>query len=170
MTPTDKLNEHIDQLVIWLRENQNVKLLSNQKERITNILKFLTNKEALTDEEIQKVNAEVPKPKTVTFKEPSSTGYIYCVDCGDKLNVKNLNNHKAKCRAGKKHNKNPKHQSRQNKQQKQKGKAPKGGLYTDKQYFNEYKEERRMDFWRMKDNGRFGSHSTYDDMGDESFS
>lgn len=45
---------------------------------------------------------------------------------------------------------------------------------ADNSYNNEIKESRRLDgsrdYWQIRDRGKFGSHSSYDDMGDESFS
>lgn len=49
----EKLNDCIDQLVIWLRNNKTGKLLSDQKKRLTNILTKIINSETLTDEEIR---------------------------------------------------------------------------------------------------------------------
>ncbi|MBS1920780.1 MAG: hypothetical protein JST17_11050 [Bacteroidetes bacterium] len=93
----DKLNQHIDQLVIWLRQNQNVKLLSAQKDRLTNVLNKIINTEILSEEEIKQLDEQLKKQKQPSIEN----GYTFCPHCGDKLNRKNIERHKQKCRGQK---------------------------------------------------------------------
>jgi hypothetical protein len=72
---------------------------------------------------------------------------------------------KAKKRKGKKNGK-------KKAQKKHKKKAPKNGLYIDKKYYNEPKEEKRLDgspnSYHHREGGKYGSHPIYDDHNEES--
>lgn len=80
--PLDKLNEHIDQLVHWLRENQGIKLKPDQKTRIKSVLIQVKSTQTLG----------VHKGKNLNRKP-----MINCKYCGVTVNFKNINKHKKKC-------------------------------------------------------------------------
>jgi hypothetical protein len=93
----DKLNKLIDQLIVWLRQNQNAKLLSTQRTRLINILDKIINSEALNETEIKQFEEQSKKQKQLL----NDSGYTICQYCGAKLNIKNLERHKHKCRGQK---------------------------------------------------------------------
>lgn len=169
VSPNVILNEHIDQLVIWLRENKDVKMLSSQKKRLITILNRIINCETLSEEEFKVPKHIEFKPMTPVSPKSTNTGYVPCRQCGAEINVKNRSRHKKKCRGRNQVlGRNVAVTKTQTKRK------PKGAIFSDKPYYNELKIERRLDgardYWANRDQGRFGSHSSYDDMGDESSS
>jgi hypothetical protein len=167
-TAINKLIENVDQLVIWLKENPNMPIPTEEKRRITSILDRIQNAKEISDEEWNKIESKInDNYKNSTSATSSNSGYVHCELCGDKLNKKNVIKHRNKCRGKRaRQSKKPSASSKQKQ-------TSKRATYTDKPYFNEYKENRRLDgsrdYWRIRDQGKFGSHSSYDDMGDESF-
>jgi DNA-directed RNA polymerase subunit RPC12/RpoP len=90
--------------------------------------------------------------------------YINCSQCGARILAKRINKHKAKClpkaKSSKKQNKNSNTK-----------KIITSTLDTAHDPIKERRAERQLDgsrdYAQIRDQGKFGSHSTYDDMGDE---
>ncbi len=113
--------------------------------------------------------------------------YTVCEFCGDKLHVKNIIKHKRKCRGIKK-NKVKKPTSNNIEMNINKYNANKTNVNHHKKIENrkpilnpkienynikkDYKDERKLDgsrdFYTFRERGKFGSHSAFDDMGDDS--
>lgn len=93
-----------------------------------------------------------------------SNKYFNCSLCSAKIHVKNTNKHKAKCLAK---NKNSKKQNKNNNTKR----IIAGTLDIAYDPIKERRAERQLDgsrdYAQIRDQGKFGSHSTYDDMGDE---
>jgi hypothetical protein len=94
--PLDKLNDHINQLVLWLRENEGRKLKAEQETRLKYILNQVKSVKVFSDEKVRKSKN---KPKTGKYNLVAD--YINCDCCGVPLNVKNISKHKKKCRGQK---------------------------------------------------------------------
>ena len=90
--------------------------------------------------------------------------YINCNQCGAKILIKKINKHKAKCLPKSKSSK------KQNKNSNTK-KIIAGRLDTVYDPIKERRAERQLDGSRdyapIRDQGKFGAHSSYDDMSDE---
>lgn len=78
----DKLNDHINQLGYWLRENQGIKPKPDQKMRLTSILNQVKSAKTFSGDKVSHLKE---KPK------------VDCEYCGVSLNVKNIKKHKKKC-------------------------------------------------------------------------
>lgn len=169
-TPLVKLNEHINQLVIWLRENPNVKLQSSQKKHLISILNKVINGELLGDDEVRQIKESIEVRKVNV--EP---GYIICPICKEKYSIRETEQHIRKCKGHKEEFKSINHNKSSKGKRPKKGKYQ-GSLYTESQRnpYAEYREERKLDgakdYYNIRDNGEFGSYPTYDNMGDESYS
>ncbi len=74
-----------------------VKLLSIQKSRLTNVLNKIINSETLSEAEIKQLDEQIKKQKQLS----NDSGYIICQHCGTRLNIKNIERHKLKCRGQK---------------------------------------------------------------------
>ncbi|ULQ55058.1 hypothetical protein KJS94_10445 [Flavihumibacter rivuli] len=193
----NELINHIDKFIFWYRNNYTISIPSNERNRLRIVLEKVLASAIISDAEweelkpkkqfvktshpqissTQKRNSpplERPKQKLILPLKPvqkkkveervvgvKGTILRQCPNCNAK--VKNLKKHSWKC-PGK------------NKGQGKKGNNPnskyESGVISS--FYNEYKKERGLDgsrdFWQYRENGKFGSHSSFDDMSDESFS
>jgi len=90
--------------------------------------------------------------------------YILCNQCGNQINAKNIKKHKTKCiNKGNKVNEKVKNKS------KIQGVSDKFDIAYNP--LTERKTERNLDgsrdYSQIREHGKFGSHSLYDDMNDE---
>lgn len=168
--PLVKLNEHINQIVIWLRDNPGIRVFASQKDHLISLLNKLINGEALSDEEVRLVKESIEERTLI-----SAPSYMVCRNCGDRFNRRDTEKHKSKCIGYK----NLPKSTIQNTPPKRKGSNI--GRYqvtpcttSQRKTSAESREERKLDgakdCYTIRDNGKFGSYPTYDDMGDESFS
>lgn len=165
-TPIQKLIEAIDQFDIWLQENPNSSIPKEEKDR----MKAISDK-IIDSPELGEAQWNILKPilrKTKTQHKPGARReFVKCELCRGKVLAKNLNKHKIKCqtrwkiRSGK---------SRGSSHQRE---IPRD-IDTKGLSSNDFQENRRLDgskdYWQFRENGKYGSHSSYDEMGDESFS
>lgn len=91
----NKLYEHIDQLVDWLRENPGIKPQFTQKQRLTQILDKVNNAEVISCKKPKRVRKSTAKKYNLIAE------YIDCKCCGVILNVKNIEKHSKKCQGQK---------------------------------------------------------------------
>lgn len=193
-----KLIEHIDQLVCWLKENSTTAIPSQEKGRIEAILKKILGSPDLSDEEWQKLKpslvnivqvqaAEKPKKATSTYLNANKNGKkerksiplplsppkkagrikeftvkkynktIICPHCRSSVLQKNAAKHTSWCRAAN-HNSRNKHEKVSSQ------------LYS--KLSDNSKIEKQLDgsfgFHQFRENGRFGSHPSFDGMDDNS--
>jgi hypothetical protein len=205
-----KLIEHVDQLVIWLKNNPTVPLPPSEKNRLLSVLNKIALRQELKTEEwellkpaelptkiientivktitkqvVQKkrpiiMPALLPRNKNIKLQDnhvqdstnstrPDDKRMVTCEFCQARLLFKNINKHRKK-------NCNGKRKTVVKAQAKKKKNTTL--IKNNEATFNpkrERKEEGRLDgsngFHIIRENGRFGSHSMYDNMGDESTS
>lgn len=96
--------------------------------------------------------------------ENQKATYVYCNLCKVKLNIKNVDKHKNRC-------------IKKNKIINKSiiiAKKDKINEVNPSLYIDEYEENKRLDgsrdYWELREYGKFGSHPSFDDMSDESFS
>jgi hypothetical protein len=215
----DHLAEHINQLVLWLRNNPNTSIPNSEKKRLHSILTKILNREDFNEEEwqmyllslkqkentsnktspigkgqTQPTNVKIVRKKPTTNTTESrntlfqrifgvrqnnttpirrtagekaspvapNSKWMKCDKCNQKLKTKNLRHHIKKCRGNSTNS--VKHITSH-----QTTSKPEGQNYNPK---TECKEERRLDgsrdYVQFRESGKFGSHSGYDDMADES--
>ena len=148
------------------------KLIDNQKP-----------KENKKNENTISIKSKVQKGLNIAHSEGKKT-IIVCKNCGAEILERKLYQHKKKCKKtakkAKDYNKNkndirynlstPIESSKNTPKYKQIIK-PNIEVFNSKL---EYKEERKLDgsrdYYTFKEQGKFGSHSVFDDMNDESFS
>lgn len=168
-TAVRKLVENIDQLVIWLKANPGISIPITEKNRLAKVCEKILNGSAISDAEKQELEGPL-MPRIVLNKMPKQvqSDRVKCEYCGAILNPKNISRHREKCNARKISVGKKKVNSSQ------KLSSTRGGFSSENNVKDEYKETRRLDgsrdYWKIRDQGKFGSHSSYDDMGDESFS
>ncbi|TDO29253.1 hypothetical protein [Sediminibacterium goheungense] len=199
-----KLIEHVDQLVVWLKENQGVPIPTPEKKRLVTILNKIIEAEEITNEEWEQLKPKIeptshlyntniwtsikrvissPKKASIrkepyqkpiisskldTKRKSQSSNQInqndremtICNDCESPVLKKNLKRHKKRCKP-------PKHKYKRDEIKKTKD--------SERVYIksnNEKNNEKLLDgsygFHQFRENGRFGSYPSFDNMGDES--
>lgn len=196
----NELIENIDQFVFWFRANPTIALPKSEKNRLVMLLNKIIASQEISEKEWEKLKPKertnkvsasyisVKPAKKKSTKRPANRKiilplkpapkktaddnvvirngkkYIVCSGCGS--TVKDLRKHSKKCK--------PRHPKNKGKSTVDKGKSSSATPDSKSQTNKEYKAERLLDasrdYWKIRDQGRFGSHSSYDDMGDESFS
>lgn len=169
-TPLVKLNEHINQLVIWLRDNPGAKLRPSQKEHLICVLNKIINGEALSDKDVRQIEESMEERRI-----NHNSGYIGCQSCGDRCNRHDIDKHKRKCRGYKKGSKSTTQKTPSTAKGSKNGTSPVSNYPTyQRNPYAELREEKYLDGSRgyhvKRDNGEFGSYPSYDNMGDESYS
>lgn len=215
-TAIKKLIGSIDQLVVWLNENPNTPMPSQEKKRVTTILNMIMKTEEISDEEWEKLKPERSAPAVIyevryrpakkdtmdddifsytprktainniplPFKKtipkalknampkkiaaaikpiPNKREMVKCPDCGSPVLRKNIEKHKGKCTHGI--------------QKVATIQLP--VILRNIQTVNiptilpmMPSEEKRLDgsygYHQFRENGKFGSYSSFDNMSDES--
>ena len=173
-TEFDKI---LNQMVIWLRDYNGHKLNTNQKNRFENLVSKISKFKSASEEELV---VEIRKEKRSAdlfaklqhsksqFRITIDKGeFMECHACNVSLKKINFQRHKKKCKpfqslsgatlgenkSGNTHQKNP---------------------VIDKTKNEDYHIASNLDgsrdFYQIRDGGKFGSYSSFDDYGDESFS
>ncbi len=195
----EKLIEHIDQLVFWLRDNPQTPIPSIEKRRIEAILKKIVLREEMTNEEWEQLKPKqqssaqsnnniwstirqalsynktekvIPSkikeargklPNNLKLQSLAQSEWTKCLGCSVKVLRKNLAKHKNRCKpkANKKVSNRP-------------ISAPVNNQKTGQTISNpltESKEEKRLDgaygFHQFREDGKFGSYPSFDNMGDD---
>ena len=215
----NKLIRHIDELLIWLRDNPDTPIPIREKERLKTIVNQLSFRKEISDKEWEKIKpkkeidpdaidykfwkdikvtlAELKKnnAKEIAKYKPTSKrqkGAVplplkpyssikekdddinvtkngrtmkLCPGCCSPILPKNLAKHKKKCKAF-----NQKNKAKVPKKEKASQK-PSSKLFDNKH--QDLKKERKLDgssgyHTLRREQGRFGSHSSYDNMDDNS--
>lgn len=184
-----KMDGIINSLVSWLKEYPTHGLSVPQKIRIVNILERLKNSEAFSLEELETFKSEISESKLANtqskkFQRPSNSIdhkshpnlFFTCDGCKSKVLLKNKEKHRKKCLQWNKLHKRGNTTVEYFKYSE--GTSPlsdlpgrnyqsTGNELKDHQ-LAERKADGSRDHFQIRDNGRFGSSSSYDDYGDES--
>jgi hypothetical protein len=122
-----------------------------------------------TIEKVSEVSEKILLPLKMPQKKVSTNNFANkqrreletCPDCKCSVLKKNLSKHRRKCKPTKQKSKN----------QLQTDKNDSGTISEKVQKNISHKEEKRLDgssgFHQFRENGRFGSHSSFDNMGDD---
>jgi hypothetical protein len=179
-TPVEQFTSHLDQLVLWLNQHGGkVPIPSLERQRLRSVLdRIMAGAPASVEEEKlgklaeQRISEQrkheqrirekdIPRQATIpSFKATSSL--VKCSNCGASVSPKNLRKHQRKCRTYVSPAKGTKRTGRNE-----------AAIDTAqlKLYAQSIKDERRLDgtagghVWR--ESGRYGSHSSHDDYGEE---
>ena len=160
----NKLDEHLDQIVIWLRENTNVKITASIEERASLILKRIAGLEKMSNTEFERLVFRTKENYIPPIKVIQET--TECSFCKIQVKTTRINKHLLIC---------PKRKFTKGSDGKKR--------YESSQSFNtgyypapdlpDKKTERRLDgskdFYQFRNKGKYGSHSSYDNYDDESF-
>ena len=165
-TGINKLDEYLDQIVIWLRENRNIKITAPVEERASLILKRIAGLSKLSNTEFENL---VRKVVNITLPN-SQIDYTKCDACGATLKLSRVGRHSLVCP---KIIKTKIVSGIRNSSIKANNKPIKARGYLNNPYLPDYKAEHQMDgakdFYQFRDQGKFGSYSSFDDYDDKSF-
>jgi hypothetical protein len=209
-TAIKKLIGSIDQLVVWLNENPNTPMPSQEKKRVMTILQMIMETKEISDEEWEKLKPERSAPAVIyevryrpakknrtdddqyssisdnidfnhntispslksflnnleaveTKWMPNKSEMVYCPDCGSPVSRKNIKKHKKKCT----------HTLQKT------ASIQQPAMLRNIQTVNiptiptaVPSEEKRLDgsygYHQFRENGKFGSYPSFDNMNDES--
>jgi hypothetical protein len=192
---TQKLIEHIDQLVLWFKEFHGTPIPSREKERLKILLQKMSSSEVLSEYHINDLKSTSPfsnrpeerlgsrrtgsslviklrddisetgkynvvrkaSPGSRSCDQEQKSKSVRCVYCKISILRKNIDKHQRKCKIA------------MAKQKKGKNKGKGSGLFGDA--FDKGHDkglDGSIGYHIFRENGRFGSHSSFDNMGDES--
>lgn len=182
-----KMDEIINQLVSWLNDYPEQLLTGTQKQRITHILSRLSKAQPISLKKLNQSISEDAKrleyieklshtPITDLPEFKDKFNYRICQGCGSRISKEKFNKHKKSCAKYKElifHKKKFLNESSSAKGTSITSDIP-GKNYekTENELKNHDLSDRQQDgsrdFYQIRDNGKFGSMSSFDDYGDES--
>lgn len=182
-----KLDEVINSFISWKKEYPNQIITSNQKKLLVNLLKKVMSIEALSQNELQKID-DYSKIKNLHIDEiikeedsiegnlPKRIFRFKCEGCGRTILMKDKYYHRDQCKKWKKlirHN-DPIIDIPESSNSTSITNDLPGKTYNlgDNELKNEGLTNRRLDggrsYFQRRDGGKFGSYPSMDDFGDES--
>ena len=177
-----RMDDIINSLVSWLNDYPRHLLTTTQKQRVTHILDKLSKDEAIDLDKLnQDVSKEYDRSKGIPIPNlpayADKFNYFICDGCSTRVLKENKNKHRKECAKWKQI-----HKTKFSKKIKitsfSKGSSITNDLpgktynKTDNDLKNQDLSNREQDgsrdYYQIRDNGKFGSMSSFEDYGDES--
>ena len=182
ITAIKRLIGSIDQLVLWLHENPEIPMPAQEKKRVIAILNMIMKTEVISDEKWKELKPQQPPlslnnyklnvwpfkkkaitiPKTIEEINRIKRGMVQCPVCKCDLLINNLEKHKKRC--------NPSLQkfSTTNVTRLQNSKSISFPVQFSTIKSQEIQSDGSYGYHQFRDNGKFGSYPSFDNMNDES--